>query len=152
MLQWRPAVAPRARVGHPTSSDTGAFMKQLWDEFKGFLNQGDFITIAVGLVMALYFQKIVDSLLDGVIYPIISAIFGKSNFTEIGFDIGDARISIGLVINAIISFVVVGFLLFLILKAYNRMRRTAEDPEGDTELSVLREIRDSLSSERGSGA
>jgi large conductance mechanosensitive channel len=125
-------------------------MKKLWDEFRGFLNKGDFITIAVGLVMALYFQKIVDALLDGVINPIIAAIFGKSDFTDIGFAIGDARISIGLVIDAIISFVVVGFLLFLILKAYDRMRRTKEEPEGETELSVLREIRDSLGSGRSS--
>jgi large conductance mechanosensitive channel len=127
-------------------------MKKMWEEFKGFLNKGDFVTIAVGLVLALYFQKIVNALLDGVINPIIAAIFGKSNFTDIGFDIGNARISIGLVIDAIISFVVVGFLLFFILKAYDRMRRTKEDPEGETELAVLRDIRDSLGSGRSSGA
>jgi large conductance mechanosensitive channel len=83
-------------------------MRKIWEEFKEFLNKGDFVTIAVGLIMALYFQKIVDSLLNGVINPIIAAIFGKPDFSQIGFDIGDARISIGLVINAIISFVVVG--------------------------------------------
>ncbi len=119
-------------------------MKKMWEEFKGFLNQGDFVTIAVGLVMALYFQKIVDSLLNGVINPIIAAIFGKPDLADIGFDIGDSRISIGLVFNAIISFVVVTFLLFLILKAYTRMRATKEEPDIDTELSILRQIRDEL--------
>ena len=119
-------------------------MKKIWEEFKEFLNKGDFVTIAIGLVMALYFQKIVDSLLNGVINPIIAAIFGKPDLNDIGFDIGDARISIGLVFNAIISFVVVGFLLFLILKAYTRMRATNDAPEVDTELTVLREIRDKL--------
>ena len=53
------------------------------------------VTIAVGLIMALYFAKIVDALLNGVINPIIAAIFGESSFTNIGFNIGDARISIG---------------------------------------------------------
>jgi large conductance mechanosensitive channel len=120
--------------------------KSILQEFKEFLNQGDFITIAVGLIIALYFQKIVDALLNGVLLPIISAIFGKPDFSEIGFDIGNARISIGLVINAIVSFVVVAALLFLILKAYNRMRATRTKDEADTELSVLREIRDSLRS------
>ena len=119
-------------------------MKKMWEEFKGFLNKGDFITIAVGLVMALYFQRIVNAFLDGVINPIIAAIFGKPDYRTIGFDIGDARISIGLVIDAIISFVLVAFLLFLILKAYDRMRRSREQPEADTELTVLREIRDEL--------
>jgi large conductance mechanosensitive channel len=119
-------------------------MKKMWEEFKEFLNRGDFVTIAIGLVMALYFQKIVESLLDGVINPIIAAIFGKPDLNSIGFDIGDSRISIGLVFNAIISFVVVGFLLFLILKAYTRMQATKDEPEVDTQLTVLREIRDSL--------
>ena len=116
----------------------------MWQEFKEFLNKGDIVTIAVGLVIALYFVKIVDAILNGVINPIIAAIFGESNFTQIGFDIGDARISIGLVIDAIISFIVVALILFLIVKAYNRMRRTSQDEAGDTELSVLREIREEL--------
>jgi large conductance mechanosensitive channel len=123
-------------------------MKKVWEEFKGFLNKGDFVTIAVGLVMALYFQKIVDSLLNGVINPIIAAIFGKPDLADIGFDIGNSRISIGLVFNAIISFVVVAFLLFLILKAHTRLRATKEEPDGDTELSVLRQIRDELQGDR----
>jgi len=115
-------------------------------EFKDFLNQGDFVTIAVGLIIALYFQQIINAILVGVLFPIIAAIFGKPDFQQIGFDIGDARISIGLVLSAIISFIVVAFLLFLILKAYNRMRASSTKDEGDTELSVLREIRDSLRS------
>lgn len=49
-------------------------MKKMLDEFKGFIQQGDIVTIAVGLIMALYFQKIVEALLDGVINPIIAAI------------------------------------------------------------------------------
>ena len=118
--------------------------KNIFEEFRDFLNQGDFVTIAVGLVIALYFQQIVDSILVGVIFPIIAAIFGKPDFQDIGFDIGDARISIGLVINAIVSFIVVA-------------ASAVPDPEGvqphaghqdrrrsDTELSVLREIRDSM--------
>jgi large conductance mechanosensitive channel len=123
--------------------------KGIWQEFKEFLNQGDFITIAVGLILALYFQQIVNSLLAGVIYPIISAIFSKPDMRDIGFDLGDARIRIGLVFDAIISFVVVAAILFFLIKAYNRMRRTPARDESDTELSVLRDIRDSLRGGRG---
>ena len=58
-------------------------------EFKDFVNKGNVVTIAVGLVVALYFQKIVDAVLNGVINPFIAAIFGADNFTDIGFNIGD---------------------------------------------------------------
>src|SRR5207248_6383992 len=90
--------------------------KGIWHEFKEFLNQGDFVTIAVGLILALYFQQIVNSILRGVLFPIISAIFAKPDLNDIGFDLGDSRISIGLVLDAVISFVIVAILLFFILK------------------------------------
>jgi large conductance mechanosensitive channel len=97
-------------------------------EFGEFICKGNVVMIAVGLVLALHFQAIVDALLDGVINPIIAAIFGKESFLDIGFDPGDSRINLGLVIDAIISFVVVAFILFLVVKAYNRMSR--EDAKG----------------------
>jgi large conductance mechanosensitive channel len=113
------------------------------DEFKAFVNKGDVVTIAVGLILALYFSKIVDALLNGVVNPIIAAIFGESSYTNIGFDIGDARISIGLVIDAAISFVAVAFILFLLVKAYNTWKAD-DQPAGPTEIELLTEIRDSL--------
>src|SRR5580765_5525180 len=120
-------------------------MRNLIKGFGDFVNKGNVITIAVGLVMALYFQKIIEALLDGVINPIIAAIFGKSTFTDIGFDIGEARISIGLVIDAVISFVAVAFILFLIVQAYNRMRPAGQpDSSPAAEVALLTEIRDLL--------
>ena len=94
-------------------------MKKLFGEYRDFINQGNVITIAVGLVMALYFKTIVDAFINGVIMPIVSAIFGEENFDDIDFGIGDATIEVGLVIQAIIMFLVVAFVLFLIIKAYN---------------------------------
>ncbi len=119
-------------------------MKNMLDEFKDFINKGDVVVIAVGLIMALYFQKIVEALLDGVILPIVAAIFGESDFRSIGFDIGDARISIGLVIDAAITFVAVAFILFVLIKAYNAWKADEESDSGPTEIELLTEIRDSL--------
>lgn len=120
-------------------------MKNMLDEFKGFIQKGDIVTIAVGLIMALYFQKIVDAFLNGVINPIIAAIFGKPDFTSIGFNVGDSRISIGLVIDAAISFILVAFVLFLVVKAYNNMKKPVEEEAaGPSEVDLLTEIRDSL--------
>jgi large conductance mechanosensitive channel len=121
----------------------GHTMKKMLAEFKEFVSKGDIVMIAVGLIMALYFAKIVDALLVGVINPIIAAIFGESNFEQIGFDIGDARISIGLVIDAAISFVVVALVLYLIVKAYNKMKSDDGDA-APTQVELLTEIRDQL--------
>ena len=132
-------------------------MKKFVAEFKEFINKGDVITIAVGLVMALYFKAIVDAVLEGIINPLIAALVGATSFVDIGFNIGDAPppgegagggnkdISLGLVINAVISFVVVAFFLFLVVKAYNKMKDEAEEtPAGPTEIALLAEIRDEL--------
>ena len=120
-------------------------MKKLWAEFKDFMNQGDFVTIAVGLIIALQTVAVVKAIIDGIISPILSAIVGKNSFDQFGFDIGDARISIGLVISALINFVVILAIVFLLLKGWNAMKRRTPEDDTDTELSVLREIRDSLS-------
>jgi len=119
-------------------------MKRYLDEFKDFVNKGDVVTIAVGLVLALYFKTVVDKFIEGVITPIIAAIAGKADYTQIGFDIGDARISIGLVIGAIIDFIIVAFVLFLVVKVYNASRKPDEDAAGPSEVDLLTEIRDSL--------
>jgi large conductance mechanosensitive channel len=130
----------------------------VWREFKDFINRGNVITIAVGLVMALYFQKIVDAVLDGVINPLIAALFGATNNTNIGFNLGDPPapgegagggnkdVSIGLIVDAAVSFVAVAFFLFLIIKAYNKYAAApeAETPAGPTEIDLLTDIRNEL--------
>jgi len=130
----------------------------VWREFKDFINRGNVITIAVGLVMALYFQKIVDAVLDGVINPLIAALFGATNNTNIGFNPGDPPapgegagggnkdVSIGLIVDAAVSFVAVAFFLFLIIKAYNKYAAApeAETPAGPTEIDLLTDIRNEL--------
>jgi large conductance mechanosensitive channel len=139
-------------------------MRKYIGEFRDFINKGDVITIAVGLVMALYFQKIVDAVLNGIINPIIAAIFGESNFTDIGFNIGDPPepgqgagggnkdVSIGMVIDAVISFVAVAFFLFLVIKVYNRYRAQAPAGPPPADVVLLTEIRDELRASRAGGS
>ena len=122
-------------------------MKKLFGEYRDFINQGNVITVAVGLVMALYFKSIVDAFINGVIMPIVSAIVGEDNFADVDFGIGSATIEVGLVIQAIIMFIVVALVLFFIIKAYNTyVAKPNEEATTDTELSLLTEIRDELRS------
>ena len=101
-------------------------MKKLFGEYRDFINQGNVITVAVGLVMALYFKSIVDAFIDGVIMPIV---VGDRRRGELRRDRlrhrRRAPSSIGLVIQAIIMFLVVALVLFLIIKAYNTLHRQA---------------------------
>jgi large conductance mechanosensitive channel len=119
-------------------------MKNLIAEFKEFINKGDVVMIAVGLVMALTFKQVVDQCIEGVINPIIAAIFGEPDYRNIGFDLGDSRVRLGLVIDAAITFVAVAFILFLIVKAYNAWKRDDDEDTGPSEVDLLVEIRDSL--------
>ena len=112
-------------------------------EFKEFLTRGNLIEIAVGLILALAFKAIVDSVVADILTPIVAAVFGQPNFQSLTLDIGDGEIKYGVTANAIFSFVVIGFVLFLVMKAYNAIRR--EQPsEIEEEILLLREIRDSL--------
>ena len=120
-------------------------MKNMVAEFKAFIMKGDIVMIAVAFVLALYFKAIIDQIVAGVIDPIIAAIVGEPNLENFGFDIGDARISIGLVLEAIIDFIIVGLVLFFIVKAYNHWKRD-EEAAGPSEVDLLTEIRDELRS------
>ena len=121
-------------------------------EFKDFLMKGNLIEIAVGLILALAFSAVVTSLVADVITPIIAAIGGQPNFDSLTLDIGDGQIRYGSFLNAVFSFVIIGFVLFLIVKAYNRMvaatGHTEETEEDSAEVVLLREIRDQLANRR----
>ena len=119
-------------------------------EFKEFAMKGNLIDVAVGLVLALAFTGLVNAFIDGIIMPLIAAIFGKPNFDAIVWTIGSGRdatqILVGTVITAIVNFLVIAWVLFLIVKAANRFRKPAEEPTGPTEVELLTQIRDSLAS------
>jgi large conductance mechanosensitive channel len=120
-------------------------------EFKDFLMKGNLLEVAIGLVLALAFKAVVDSLVADILTPIVGAVGGEANLGALTIHVGDARIAYGAFLNTVISFVIVGFVLFLIVKAYNRMvalaarkGETEETAEDSAEVVLLREIRDQL--------
>lgn len=116
----------------------------MFQEFKEFINRGNLVELAIAVVLALFFQPIVTAIVDGVIMNIIAAIFGQPSFDSITINIGDdTKLFVGAVITAIINFVIVALVCFLIVKAYGSMRKPEEDP-GLSETDLLIEIRDEL--------
>lgn len=125
-------------------------MKNLVKEFKEFINRGNLVEIAVAFVMAVAFKGVVDVVTGtkdnpGIVGGIIGAVFGGDtpDFSSRGLSINGSFIPVGAFITQVINFVLVGIVAFLIVKAYNRLRRD-NPPEPTDEVKLLTEIRDSL--------
>lgn len=101
-------------------------------EFKDFLTRGNLVEIAVGLVMALAFAAVVTSLVENLLTPLIAAIVGEPDFSQLVFTINDSAFRYGAFINALISFMLIGAaVFFFVVKPYNAYlarRRAGEDP------------------------
>ncbi|MGZ4675616.1 MAG: large conductance mechanosensitive channel protein MscL [Acidimicrobiia bacterium] len=122
-------------------------MTDLWSDFKKFLMQGDLVAIAVAFILGGAFKTVVDSLVANVFTPIVGGIFGQTDFSSLTLKIGDVRIAYGAFLNAVISFVIIGATLFVIVKAYEKMKamRSPEETAADpSEVDLLTEIRDLL--------
>lgn len=112
-------------------------------EFREFLMRGNVLDLAVGIIIGAAFTAIVTSLVDDIISPLIGLVTGGVDFGELYInlsgteyaslqaaqDAGAATINYGNFINAIINFVIVGFVLFMIIRAYNRMMTRFEEKE-----------------------
>jgi large conductance mechanosensitive channel len=113
-------------------------------EFKDFVNRGNLVELAIAFVLATAFAPVVLSIVDDIFMPIIAAIFGQPDFSQLGIDIGDARINYGTPLTLIINFLVIAFVCFLVVKAYNKMKPPAAADDSPTEVELLIEIRDAL--------
>ena len=113
-------------------------------EFKEFIAKGNLVEIAVALILALAFAGLVTSFTENLINPFIGAIFGQPNFDNLTIDIGDAELRYGAFLTTLLNFVIVAFVLFLVVRAYNRAFPKEDVAGGPTEIDLLTEIRDEL--------
>lgn len=142
----------------------------MFQEFKTFISKGNVLEMAVGLIMATYFGAIIKSLVDHIIMPPLGLILGGVDFKQIKYVIREAQpesvagagdaiaevaISYGMFINNIITFILVAFCVFLVVKSYNKLKERMEKkeevveeapapPEPTKEEVLLTEIRDLL--------
>jgi large conductance mechanosensitive channel len=121
-------------------------MKDFLTEFKAFVNRGNLVELAVAFTLTLFFVPVVNSIVNGIIMQLIAGIFGQPSFDSIVIDVGDAQLYIGTVITAIVTFLIVAFVCFLIVKAYNAMKGPVEEDDAPSEIDLLTEIRDELRS------
>jgi large conductance mechanosensitive channel len=133
-------------------------------EFREFALKGNVVDLAVGVIIGAAFGKIVDSLVGDVIMPVVSALFGKLDFSNLFIVLGQVPAGTAMTLDALkkagvpvlaygnfitiaINFILLALVIFLMVKQINRLRRTAPAPAPAAppeDVVLLREIRDSL--------
>ena len=120
-------------------------------EFKEFIARGNVIDLAVGVIMGSAFGKIVSSLVDNVIMPLIGIILGGIDFTTLSIKVEDANINYGIFIQNVIDFLIISFCVFLMIKFINKLsnikkkeEKAEEVVEKAEDIKLLEEIRDLL--------
>jgi large conductance mechanosensitive channel len=121
-------------------------MNKTLKEFREFIAGGNLIDVAVAFIMALYIKELVDSFIQGIVLRFVAAVVGKPDFSSIVLPLwNDKNLLIGSFITALINLVIVGAVMFAVIKAMNKMKKpTPDSPAILTEIELLTEIRDSL--------
>ena len=102
-------------------------IKKFFEEFKAFAMRGNVLDMAVGVVIGGAFTAIVNSLVGDIIKPLIGLFF-NADFSDVVIQIGDVGIGVGAFLNAIINFLIVAFVLFVVIKFVNSLHKKPEEP------------------------
>ena len=115
-------------------------------EFKEFALKGNLMDMAVGIIIGAATGKMVSALVENVIMPIIGIFMGGVSFDDLVYKVGDATIGYGSFIQAIIDFIIIAFVIFMLLKWINSMKKKEEEApsEPPAQEVLLSEIRDLL--------
>ncbi|PPJ43296.1 MULTISPECIES: large-conductance mechanosensitive channel protein MscL [unclassified Pseudoxanthomonas] len=126
-------------------------------EFKEFIARGNVVDLAVGVVIGAAFGKIVSSLVDGIVMPLVGLLLGGVKFSDLAVTLRAAEVDAagkeiapalllkyGAFLQTTIDFLLIAFVIFLVLKAYNRVRAPAPAAATPEDVLLLREIRDAL--------
>ncbi len=127
-------------------------MKKFIKEFREFIATGNMLELAVAVILGGAVKTVIDAFTKDVVMQLVAAVGGAKNFDKLHFTIGNTPITFGTVITQMINLVIVGLVLFAMIKAYNAMKsrlnppqsEEAAAPAGPTEIELLTEIRDAL--------
>jgi len=115
-------------------------------EFKAFAMKGSLMDMAVGIIIGAAIGKTVGALVDNILMPLIGLAMGGVDFSALSVTVGDAAIGYGAFIQALIDFLIIAFVIFMLLKMINNLQKQAEEtpaaPAAD--IALLTEIRDLL--------
>ena len=122
-------------------------MKNFMNEFKEFALKGNVMDLAVGVIIGGAFQAIIKSLIDNIINPIIGILF-QADFSQVVIRMGSVNLGVGAFVSTIINFVLLAFVLFLMVKAINQLKKLNQEeestPEKSEEVQLLEKILEQL--------
>lgn len=120
-------------------------------EFKKFISRGNVVDMAVGVIIGGAFGKIVTSLVNDIITPLIGIIIGGLDFSNLNLQIGNAKVAYGSFIQAIIDFLIIAICIFTVVRLFERLKhkekeedKKEESSKKSDEVALLEEIRDLL--------
>lgn len=115
-------------------------------DFREFVARGNVLDLAVAVILGVAFGAIIASLVDDIIMPVVGVLLGGVDFTSLSIQVGEASINYGNFIQAIVNFLIIAFVIFLIVRAAERMQKEKEEAPAElsTEEKLLIEIRDLL--------
>jgi large conductance mechanosensitive channel len=118
-------------------------------EFRDFIARGNVIDLAVAVIIGVAFGAIISSLVNDILMPLVGLVLGGIDFTSLSIQVGDAVVKYGNFIQAVVNFLIIAFVLFLIVRSYNKTQKKEEKapappPEPPAEVRLLGEIRDLL--------
>lgn len=127
-------------------------MKKFVSEFKEFISRGNVLDMAVGVVIGGAFTAIVTALVDNIIMPLIGILVGGLDFTGLSVKVGEVTIGYGAFIQAVISFLLISFVIFCVIRSFNKLAKKKEEepatpPAPAEDVVLLREIRDLLANQ-----
>jgi large conductance mechanosensitive channel len=96
----------------------------MFNDFKKFIAQGNVLDLAVAVIIAGAFGKIISSLVDDIIMPLIGILIGGKNFSKLILQVGDATVKYGNFIQMVVQFLIIAYVIFLIVKAANKVGLT----------------------------
>jgi large conductance mechanosensitive channel len=124
----------------------------MWQEFKDFAMKGSVMDLAVAVIIGGAFGKIITSLVGDIIMPIVGLMMGGVSFIDLQVQIGKAVIKYGSFLQNVVDFLIIAWVIFLMVKALNRMQKKKEAPAAppapSNEEVLLGEIRDLLKASR----
>lgn len=124
----------------------------MWNDFKKFALKGNVIDLAVGVIVGAAFSKIVSSLVDHILMPIVGLLLGGFNFSTLEFTYRKAEVKYGIFIQNVVDFFIVAFSIFLFVRLLQRFKRKAEEKAEEKVLTneekLLTEIRDLLKAQQ----
>lgn len=117
----------------------------MWKEFRDFMSRSSVLALAVAVVMGAAFGAVITSFTDDILMQLIAALGAKPDFSQLSVNVRGTPIRYGAFATALLSFLIIAFAMFLVVKGANRLQRKhKEEAPPDSEVAVLKEIRDLL--------